>query len=314
LLGFTSQVTGNFKKHLDFVTSTRPRKSATTRPTAWWLLILRKRAERMHDEYLDLSAPLDFGSEAEKRAALKFFNAAFRAEESGLRQAHELAEEVRAWDVELAEVLELYGNEEGWHRQLITQFLQYLGGEVEPMGRVTRTFYRLYARAERMETIVLVNLMFETIGATTYRMALSQVKYPAARQMLTILTRDESFHVPLNVHFLRQVLAKYPERQRRLRPLFHLLFVSLVALPLASRPKAKAFDGISTRRLARGYAEQLATLFLSEPELGLNPSPLLLRLLGLDPVELVRREGPGVASLEAAERAADRSRVEVVAL
>lgn len=268
----------------------------------------------MHDEYLDLSEPLEFANDKERRAALKFFNAAFRAEESGLRQAHELAEEVRSWDRELGEVLELYGNEEGWHRELITQFLGYLGGGVEPMGRVTRTFYRLYARAERMETIVLVNLMFETIGATTYRMALRNVKHPAARQMLTILTRDESFHVPLNVHFLRQILAKYPERKRRLRPLFHLLFVSLVALPLASRPKAKAFDGISSKKLARGYAEQLATLFFSEPELGLTPSHLLLRLLGLDPAELVRREGAGVASLEAAERAADRSRVEVVPL
>lgn len=268
----------------------------------------------MHDEYLDLSAPLEFKNAEEKRAALKFFNAAFRAEESGLRQAHELAEEVRTWDPELAEVLRLYGSEEGWHRELVTQFLAYLGGNVEPMGRVTKTFYRLYAKAERMETIVLVNLMFETIGATTYRMALGNVTYPAARQMLTILTRDESFHVPLNVHFLRQVLAKYPERKKRLRPIFLLLFVSLVALPLASRPKAKAFDGISTQTLARGYAEHLATLFLSEPDLGLTPPRFLLRLLGLTPADLVRREGPGVASLEAAEQAADRSRVEVVAL
>lgn len=268
----------------------------------------------MRDEYLDLETPLQFQSEEEKRAAIKFFNAAFRAEESGLRQAHDLADEVRKWDPELSEVLLLYGNEEGWHRELITTFLAYLGGDVQPMGRVTRTFYRLYGRAKRMETIVLVNLMFETIGATTYRMALRNVGYPSARQMLTILTRDESFHVPLNVHFLRQILTRYPERKARLRPLFYLLFASLIALPLASRPKAKAFDGISARRLARGYAEQLATLFFSEPDLGLTPPRLLLRLLGLNPSELIRKEGHGVASLRAAEEAADRTRVEVAAL
>ena len=76
------------------------------------------------------------------------------------------------------------------------------------MGKVTRTLYRLYGRAERMETIVLANLMFELIGSTTYRLALRNVHHPAARQMLTILTRDESFHVPLNVHFLRHVLSR----------------------------------------------------------------------------------------------------------
>ena len=97
----------------------------------------------------------------EQRAAVAFFNAAYRAEESGLRQAHELADEVRRWDPELAECLALYGDEEGWHRELLTQFLGWLGGTVRPMGRTTRTFYGLYARAKRMESIVLVNLMFE---------------------------------------------------------------------------------------------------------------------------------------------------------
>src|SRR5690606_16900690 len=126
----------------------------------------------------------------------------------------ELADDVEEWDATLAEVLRLYGEEEGWHRALVTEFLSYLGGTVEPMGRVTKLLYRLYARAQRMETIVLVNLMFETIGATTYRMALSNIEHPAARQMLTILTRDESFHVPLNVHFLRLVLERQPESRR----------------------------------------------------------------------------------------------------
>jgi hypothetical protein len=160
----------------------------------------------MQDEVLDLSTKINWSSDDEQKAAIKFFNAAFRAEESGLRQAHELATEVAAWDATLADVLRLYGNEEGWHRQLLTEFLPYLGGDVEPMGRVTRTLHALYGRARRMETIVLTNLMFETIGSTTYRMALANVTHPAARQMLTILTRDEAFHVPLNVHFMVRVL------------------------------------------------------------------------------------------------------------
>lgn len=283
------------------------------RPTRWWLDILKKRAERMHDEYLDLREPMVM-SEVERRAAIKFFNAAFRAEESGLRQAHELAEEVATWDPDLAEVLRLYGNEEGWHRELLTEFLGYLQGSVQPMGRVTRTFYKLYARAERMETIVLTNLMFETIGATTYRMALSNVRHPAARHMLTILTRDESFHVPLNVHFLRHVLERDPSSKKRLKPIFLLLFISLTLLPLASRPKAKAFDGIPVYRLARGYAEQLARVFINEPDLELSPPALWLFLLGLDEAELRRLEGPAVTSIEAAEAAASREQVAVTAL
>lgn len=268
----------------------------------------------MHDEYLDLSEKIEFESEDERRAAVKFFNAAFRAEESGLRQAHELSNEVRSWDPDLSEVLELYGSEEGWHRQLLTEFLDFLGGEIQPMGRVTSTFYRLYGRARRMETIVLVNLMFETIGATTYRMALRNVRHPAAQQMLTVLTRDESFHVPLNVHFLRHILSRRPEVQPRLRIIFHLLFVSLLALPLASRPKAQAFDKISAWDLSRGYAEQLGQLFLNEPDLGLVPSHFVLKILGLDPRKLIRTKGPSAASLEAAERSADRTQIHVEAL
>lgn len=292
----------------------RLRRSSSERPTSWWLGVLERRAKKMHDEYVDLSTPIPFPSEEERRAAIKFFNAAFRAEESGLRQAHELADEVRAWDPDLARVLELYGNEEGWHRELVDDFLKYLGGGVEPMGRVTRTLYKLYARADRMETIVLTNLMFETIGATTYRLALRNVEYPAARHMLTILTRDESFHVPLNVHFLRQVVLRNPAAKKRLRWVFLLLFYSLAILPWASRPKAKLFDRVEARDLARGYVEMLSRLFLSEPDLGLEPPGFVLFLLGLNKKELRRLEGPGVASIETAELAADRERVEVTAL
>jgi hypothetical protein len=155
---------------------------ARSRPTSWWLSTLRRRAERMHDEHLDLSQPIVWESEEERRAAIKFFNAAYRAEESGVTQAHALADDVRRWDPELAECLVLYGNEEGWHKALLTDFLAYLGGDVQPMGRVTGTFYRLYGRAERMDTIVLTNLMFETIGSTTYRLGVDPILTRSLRE------------------------------------------------------------------------------------------------------------------------------------
>jgi hypothetical protein len=285
--------------------------SATERPTSWWLDVLRRRAGKMHEGYSEPDPPVVWQSPGEREAAIRFFNAAFRAEESGLTQAHQLSGAVAQWDPDLAEVLRLYGNEEGWHRELLTAFLERIGGTVLPMGRVTRTFYRLYARAERMETIVLTNLMFETIGATTYRLALRNVENPAVRRMLTILTRDESFHVPLNVHFLRQVLRRSSdENKRRLRRLYRLLFVSLVLLPLASRPKAKAFDRIGTLELARAYAEQLAGLFERERDLDFPPPRLLMLALGVG-----RRQSAAAASavattsIEAAERAADRDAV-----
>jgi hypothetical protein len=275
-----------------------------SRPTSWWLATLRRRRERMDGERLDLSRPPAFASAEEQRAAIAFFNAAYRAEESGLRQAHELAGEVQARDPELAECLRLYGDEEGWHRSLLTEFLAWLGGEVKPMGPTTRTFYGLYARAERMESIVLVNLMFETIGSTTYRLALRRAKQPAVRQMLTILTRDESFHVPLNVHFLRDAVRRAPEARPRLRALYHATFMALVASTIASRRRAEAFDGIPTRVLARAYAAELSRLFLEEDDLGLAPSRLLLRAFGLDATEL--RRAPSSVSIEAAEASAER--------
>ena len=266
----------------------------------------------MDGEKLDLSQPIAFASHEERAAAIAFFNAAFRAEESGLRQAHELAGEVARWDPDLAECLKLYGDEEGWHRALLTQFLAWLGGDVRPMGRTTRTFYRLYKRAERMESIVLVNLMFETIGSTTYRLALRDATHPAVRQMLTILTRDESFHVPLNVHFLRAALARAPEGRLRLRALYHATFLALVASTAPSRRRAARFDRIPRPVLARAYAEQLARLFLDESDLGLAPSALLLRAFGLDRHALLRV--PSSVSVEAAERAAEREKATVMAL
>ena len=285
------------------------------RPTSWWLSMLKQRRERMYDEQLVLGEPIRWASEQERAAAIAFFNAAYRAEESGLRQAHELADEIASWDPELAECLRLYGDEEGWHRELLTKFLAWIGGEVRPMGRVTGTFYRLYARADRMETIVLTNLMFETIGSTTYRLALRNATHPAVRQMLTILTRDESFHVPLNVHFLKLVLARTPRRARvRLMGIYHALYVALVASAAASRRRALAFDRIPLRVLASAYAEQLGRLFGGEPSLGLPPPRLLLRALGIRKGDLAGGDEHGAASVAAAEAAVDRTRVEVHAL
>ena len=232
-------------------------------------------------------------SEEERRAAIAFFNAAFRAEESGLRQAHEIAAEVEAASPELAETLRLYGDEEGWHRELLTEFLAYIGGEIKPMGRVTGTFYRLYGRAKRMETIVLVNLMFETIGSTTYRMALSRVKHPSVRPMLTILTRDES--APMQA-------------------IYKVVFVALLASAWASRRRAKAFDRIEFEDLARAYAEHLAALFAREPELGFTPPPFVLAWLGIDEAGLADSEAARVTSFEEAAKAVDRASAVVTAL
>lgn len=277
--------------------------------------MLRKRAERMYEEKLHLDAPIQWSSEAERQAAVAFFNAAFRAEESGLFQAHQLADEVAAWDPELGEVLRLYGNEEGWHRELLTEFLAYLGGDIKPMGKVTGTFYKLYGMAKRIETIVLVNLMFETIGSTTYRLALRRAKHPAVRQMLTILTRDESFHVPLNVHFLREALRNSDVSRFKLQVVHHLLFAALCASSYASRRRAQLFDGIPFAELSRAYAEQLGKLFLHERDLSLRPPSLLLRLFGLDEAELAASvDGPSAVSVEAAEAAVDREAVQVTAL
>jgi hypothetical protein len=289
------------------------RPAPTSRPTAWWRSALERRRRHMSEPEPALERP-SFASDEERQAALKFFNAAYRAEESGIRQAHELADEVASWDPELAEVLRLYGDEEGWHQALLTEFLRELGGQVQPMGRVTRTFYKIYARAKRMDTIVLTNLMFETIGSTTYRLALGNVSQPAARRMLTILTRDEAFHVPLNVHFLRRVLARDPDALPRLRRLYRLLFSSLVLLPLASRPKAFAFDRIETRTLMRAYALELGRLFAREHDLSLAPPSLVLRLLGISPDELLPGRDLSPTSVEAAERAVDREDVVVTAL
>ena len=295
--------------------SAEPTPSPNQRPTSWWLSTLRRRAERMYEEKLHLDEPIVWADEAERQAAIAFFNAAFRAEESGLFQAHALADEIAAHDPDLAEVLRLYGNEEGWHRELLTSFLAYLGGDIRPMGRITGTFYRLYGMARRTETIVLVNLMFETIGSTTYRLALRRAKHPAVRQMLTILTRDESFHVPLNVHFLREALKRSNMSRVRLQLVHHLLFVALIASSYASRRRAERFDKIPFTELSRAYAEQLAKLFLDERDLSLKPPKLLLRLLGIDIEALTAAtDGPSVVSAAAAEAAADRDGVRVTAL
>jgi len=115
------------------------RTAVQERPTSFWLRLLKQRRERLYDDELDLSTPIHWESPAEQEAAIAFFNAAFRAEESGLRQAHEIAGEVEAWDPELAESLRLYGDEEGWHRELLTKFITFIGGTIRPMGPTSDT-------------------------------------------------------------------------------------------------------------------------------------------------------------------------------
>jgi hypothetical protein len=282
------------------------------RPTAWWLATLQRRAESRTDDVLHLADPIHFATDEERRAALKFFNAAYRAEESGLSQAHALAARLSASDPELAETFRMYGDEEGWHRELLTDFLGHLGGGVQPMGRVTTLLYRLYARAERMDTILLTNLMFETIGSTTYRMALGRIRHPAFREMLTILTRDEAFHVPLNVHFMKRALEGSSRiAVLRLRVMFSLVYLALVCLPLASRPKSRAFDRLDTLELSRAYARELARVFGREPGLPLEPPRWLLAVLGVDLNAILRGDGPAVTSIEAAEHAARRDDVHI---
>jgi ribonucleotide reductase beta subunit family protein with ferritin-like domain len=269
----------------------------------------------MYDEHLDLSRPVEFASEEERLACIRFFNAAYRAEESGLAGAHKLAAEVRSWDPELAECLVLYGNEEGWHRELLDAFLTHIGGGVTEMGWMVTSFYRTYARAERMESIMLTNLMFETIGATTYRLSLRNVTQPLARQVLTILTRDESFHVPLNVHFIREILRHHPERSRtRLKAIYQMVFHSLVLMSLGSRKVAEDFDGIDWKTLTKAYVENLGRLFVNEPDLDFQPPRPLLAAFGLSRDALKETEGPSAVSIAAAEAAARREDVRVDAL
>ena len=286
-----------------------------TRPTSWWLETLRKRRESMYDDDDAPTAPVEFASDEERRACIRFFNAALRAEESGASQAERLAAEVRGWDPDLAECLILYGAEEGWHHSLLRKFLADIGGEVRPLGGLTGFFYRTYAKARDLETIMLTNVMFEVIGSTTYRLALGRVKQPAVRRMLTILARDESFHVPLNVHFIREMLRHRTrgEAQRlKLKVVYHVVFWLLLASSAASRRVAQAFDGLPFGELSRAYAENLGRLFLHESDLQFSPPWLALRVFGFSSAALLA--GENVLSAAAAEASARRGDVQVTAL
>jgi hypothetical protein len=85
-------------------------------------------------------------------------------------------------------------------------------------------------------------------------------------------------------------------------------------LPLASRPKAQAFDGIGTTALMHAYALELGRLFAREHDLDLRPPKLLLRLLGIASSELTRDAAASPTSVESAEAAIDRENVTVTAL
>ena len=132
--------------------------------------------------------------------------------------------------------------------------------------------------------------------------------------MLAILTRDEAFHVPLNVHFIREVMQKRKVSKLRMKAVYHLLFVALVASTVASRRRAKAFDRLSVRTLARAYAEQLAGLFMNEEELDLAPPRWLLLALGIRERDMQGIKSRVAIDVAAAEASADRHLVEVAAL
>jgi hypothetical protein len=287
-----------------------------TRPTEWWLDALRRRQQTMYDHEEELFVPIKFASDAERHACGGFFNAALRAEESGAGQAERLAAEVRGWHPKLAECLTLYGAEEAWHRDLVERFLKHIGCEVRPIGGVTKLFFDTYARARDLETIMLTNLMFEVIGSTTYRIALGRAAHETGvRRMLTILARDESFHVPLNVHFIRamlQHLGLSRWRMAKLHAVYHTVFWLLIASSAASRPVAQPFDHITFAELSRAYAENLGRLFMREADLRFAPPALALRLFGLNRDALL--DGEDVLSAAAAERSADRENVVVTSL
>jgi hypothetical protein len=289
--------------------------AAVARPTSWWLATLRRRAENMYAHDNDPLPPVVFSSDAERLACISFFTAAPRAEESGSSQAGRLADDVRPWDPELAECLTLYGNEEQWHRGLVERLLAHLGASVQPLGGLTKILYNSYARARDLETIMLTNLMFEVIGSTTYRIALGRVAQPALRRMLTILARDESFHVPLNVHFIREMQRhRGPSlyRKAKLQAIYRLVFWTLIASSAASRRVAQPFDAITFAELSRAYAENLSRLFLHEADLRFTPPPLALKLFKLRRDELLA--GDDLLSAAAAEAAADRDQVHIGAL
>jgi hypothetical protein len=162
---------------------------------------------------------------------------------------------------------------------------------------------------------MLTNLMFETIGSTTYRLTLRYAEHPAVRHMLTILTRDEAFHVPLNVHFIREVLRRRPNVSRvRMQLIYDLLFVTLVSSTIASRRRAQKFDKIPLKVLARAYAEQLAGLFLNEHDLQLRPPRWFLWLIGIRETDLARITERVAIDVATAEASADREKVVVTAL
>ncbi len=274
------------------------------RSTSFWLRALRARRARIDAGGTEpLVGTLEWQNPELRRAASKFFNAAFRAEQSGLKKAHELADLVRAEDPELAEVLVLYGDEEGWHEELLTHFLPHIGADIEPMGRITSLFYKAYGKATRIDTIVLTNLLFETLGATTYRMTLPKMEEPAIRKMLSILSRDESFHVPLNIHLLEKMSSKHPLARLRLKVQCAFLVSTMVLLPWASRPKTGAFDGLGALELSRAYAENMDRALRRAKGLGLGVPWVVRRALGVSRRRTVLRNSrrrPGKPLLRAA--------------
>src|SRR5262249_24592140 len=100
----------------------------------------------------------------------------------------------------------------------------------------------------------------------------------------------------------------------RLKPIYHLLYATLIASSYASRRRALAFDKIPFEVLSKAYAEHLGRLFLQEPDLRLEPSSALLRVFGLKKATLRASEDLSAVSVAAAEAAVERENVVVTAL
>ncbi len=282
--------------------------------------MLRRRAEHMYDEKLDLGEPSSSPptqsvtprSPSSTPPSAPRSRASPRPTPSPTR--------LRAWDPDLAECLRLYGDEEGWHRELLTQFLAYLGGEVRPMGRVTGTFYRAYAHAKRhrdhrphqpdVRDHRRRRPTAWPCGAPTH---------PAVRQMLTILTRDESFHVPLNVHFLREALAHAEGAwDRPSRPPHGALPPALRRAPRLRRGQPPPRSGLRPHPLRRAVHRATPSTSGACSSTRAIPASRRPARCCASSVSIATRwrasEDSSVVSIQAAEQAVDRASVSVSAL
>ena len=207
-------------------------------------------------------APSPVCERRRRRAALKFFNAAFRAE-GRVSPGPRAGGRGRHWDPELSEVLRLYGTKRAGTASC-SPFLTDSAGSGANGARDAHPLRGVRA-AKRMDTIVLTNLMFETIGSTTYRRARQRLPAGGAPHAHD-LTRDEPFTSHSTCICLRRVLERDPSCSSIAATLL-VVFASLVLFAFGQPPKA-SLDRIETRALIRRYALELAAVrSLARPRL-----------------------------------------------